>query len=163
MAEGKFIGVQWAKGSGPDALLAAFARAPKRTIILLSRILRAGAQQIRGSVSMGDFFDEPSGELQRSTWVGKVERVGDELAVEMGWAHRYGPVLEFGSELAGWWIRAKWATRLRFRVGGSMVYPKEVWHEYTADQMRPHWGPTIEKKWPEVQRQLDLVPEEVLK
>ncbi len=140
--------------------------AANKAIILTKRVLEMGMDQVKGSVQLGDFFDDASGELQTSLWAGEVALKGGRADVEGGWTSIVGPVREFGvrpMNQAGWWIRAKWAKFLRFRVGNSIVYKKEVWHAWTDDQMRPHWGPTIDEKWPGIARQLDQVPAAALR
>jgi hypothetical protein len=170
------IRIEWQKGLGPQHLADRLERAPRKAILALARVFESGMNQIRGTINTGDFFDVGEGELQTSIWVGRPKRRGlNTVEVEGGWTRRYGPVLEFGSKLEGWWIRAKWATRLRFAVGiqgplqrgatplGSViVYAKEVYHKYSDDQKRPHWAPSIEQEWPDIQKRIDLIPKECL-
>lgn len=157
-----------------------FRKAAKKAVVLTKRVLERGMEQVRGAVASGNFFDNPSGGLQAGTWAGEARVTGKFITVPGGWNSIVGPVREFGvlpKNQRGWLIQAKFAKALRFpgtvwspagRSGGSVgtpgiIYAKSVWHPWSDAQLRPHWGPTLAKLWPDIERQLDMIPLEALR
>ena len=151
---------------GMRSIAPRLAKVRKKGAILTKRVLEAGMAQIRGSVAIGKFFDNPSGATQQGTWAGDATVKGSLISVEGGWNNMVGPVREFGvtsKNQDGWLIKAKWAKALRFRVGSEIVYVKSLWFFWDDDQKRPHWEPTIKKHWPGIERQLDQVGEAAMR
>lgn len=136
-------------------------RAARQMVRLIGRTLEVHAEETIDAVRRGDWFDNPTPELTTKLWVGRAKRVGGEIRVEAGWGSRHGPVLEWGPSVKSWVIEARFAKALRFRVGGQIVFRQRVVRNWTPDQLRPHFGPSIRKILPGLRRDLDAIPGKV--
>jgi hypothetical protein len=131
-------------------LVRALAKDEKQVWAWMKRAVEMGASVAKSTVEEGDYFDDATPMLQKTLWVDRQaqkNRAMRRVWSEAGWGVKYGPVLEFGPLQAksGWWIRAKKASFLRFRIGNKFYRKRQVWHPWDQRQLRPHWEDGVEK------------------
>lgn len=121
-------------------------RVPQVTSMILSAIRR------------GNFFDRPTGRLQRTMRPGRVYSDLRGVGQTIDWGVPYGRVLEFGPRVRRWVIAARRAQFLRFVSGGRVVFARRVVRRWDRSQLRPHVGPTIDRLRPLIVRELGKPP-----
>jgi hypothetical protein len=117
--------------------------------------------KLRDGVRQGNFFDNPTPNLQQRVWAGKAKGRGHEVWGSAGWGSSYGPILEEGvtpKNQAGWAILPKKGKALRFlsQQTGKVEVRKGVWHpwKYGDKGSRPHWEPVLRKYRKEIEQDL---------
>lgn len=151
----------------------------RRYNVLQKRKIEHWLIQLRDRVRLGDFFDNPTPNLQTQVWAGTAKKVGNTIEGSAGWGTGYGPILEFGvtaKNQGGWWIRPKKQRpggsktpkekrRLHFMAGGVMRFAKEVFHpwKYGTKGSRPHWEPELNKMRSKIEKDLAATVDEAMK
>jgi hypothetical protein len=126
----------------------------KRVIDVESRAIVEDARAELDRITSG------SGELG-PTLDSETHWKGDAVEADFTAGKAYDLVLEYGPEVGSWLIEAKFANALRFPIldsTGAVTHiqyvprGKQVLHEWTRDQLRPHWIPAIDRAWPRIER-----------
>lgn len=134
----------------------------KPTVILGRRLEQAG-DMILAEVGSGDWFDNPTGKLQGSNTKGRLSRRRATVTLPLLWGVPYGRVLEFGPRVKTWKIRARFGKALRFQVGGSVIFRREVTHHWTPAQKRPHFFPAAKRLAPSIRKLLAKSMKEIVR
>lgn len=132
------------KITGLDPLRRKAERAKRDVVRDVGSRMPLAAAAIFQAIRRGNFFDNPTPKLQRTMTVGRIQKRGAQLEMDIGWGVPYGRVLEFGPlRRRIWTIKPKRGKVLRFKAGGGIVFARSVTRVWEKSQLRPHVGPTI--------------------
>jgi hypothetical protein len=141
----------------------------RRWSVLAKRKVDFWLDRTLAEVRAGEWFDNPTGQLENGLWKRQARRKGfGDIGGQVGWGHRYGPLLEWGPRpgVTGWIILPKRAKALRFMVAGGggrsggvvldVVYSKRVAFKWRPDMKREHFGPVTKRLRPDIIRDLEM-------
>ena len=157
--------------------------ADRKIRMIQGRKVELWARRLKDMVRTGNFFDDPTPNLQQRVWSGPTRKDGNDLVAQAGWGSSYGPILEFGvtpKNQGGWRISANQTRgepsgnfadikaftgrrKLRFQIGSRIVYKSSVWHpwNYGNQGSRPHWVRVLEDNRKRIEADLTATVGEV--